>query len=219
MPRRFLALLALLALACSACAPTSDPPTPAAPATSTAVAPVAPVVLASADGLVPPLAVNVDDAHADGGPHHERAHAHPHGEQMCASGCALSRHPTPVLDEAEFLRLRASFAAEPLAPVGKAQDALMYYGPQAQQWLAERGPGPLDAARRALLERELPRRSATVELRVVDRTGRRRVYLPPTRVPLDLRQVFALDVDGLPRPLEMSGTVKRVGTHHLWQRL
>jgi hypothetical protein len=37
-------------------------------------------------------------------------------------------------------------------------------------------------------------------------------------VPLDRRHVFKMDTKDLP-PLITSGTVKRVGLHHLWTRL
>ena len=40
----------------------------------------------------------------------------------------------------------------------------------------------------------------------------------PERVPLDRRHVFELTPADL-QPLVASGTVKRVGLHHIWTRL
>lgn len=147
-----------------------------------------------------------------------RAFEQPHGKKLCASGCALSKHPTPPLERDRFLQLIAAYADEPVAG-GEAQDALLFYGPQTLERLAWVGDEQLSADRVAQLRRELSKTHVVITLRVIDADDRVRVALPATRVPLDRRQVFGLDKHDVPGPLEMSGTVKRVGQRHLWQRL
>lgn len=148
----------------------------------------------------------------------ERAHFHPHGKQVCASGCALSNHPTPVLSRDEFLSLIAQCAVGPMNETNHALETLMYYGRQADVQLDGLGTNPLDAPRLEFLRRELSRSYASISLRLIDERGVIRAELPPTRVPLDRRHVFELDATDLP-PLVASGTVKRVGLHHLWTRI
>lgn len=146
-----------------------------------------------------------------------RATAHPHGEQVCASGCAASRHPTPPLARKRFLVLRDAYAREPVAG-GPALDELMFYGPQTLRLLEQEGPGALDDARVALIGEELKKTHALVEIRVVDEHGKVRVELPATRVLLDLRYEFDMTTHDL-QPVLTSGTVKRVARDRVWQRL
>lgn len=147
-----------------------------------------------------------------------RAHFHPHGNQVCASGCAVSNHPTAKLTPADFRRLMSEFAVEPLEPAGPALDALLYYGRQTRAFVEQFGTSPVSDARAAVLGRELARAHARISFRVVDERGIVRTHMPPTRVPLDRRHVFEMEVNGL-QPLETSGTVKRVGLDYLWTRI
>lgn len=147
-----------------------------------------------------------------------RAHFHPHGNQVCASGCAVSNHPTARLTVDEFKRLTARFAVEPMDETSRALDSLVYYGRQTQALLDQLGPAPLSRERAAFLRRELSRTHAVISFRVVDERGVVRTHLPPTRVPLDRRHMFEMEENGL-QPLVTSGTVKRVGLDHLWTRL
>lgn len=147
-----------------------------------------------------------------------RAHAHPHGEQICASGCAANNHPTPLLEKPEYLRLIGEYATQPMTEESPALEALLYYGRQTSMYLDRVGAEALDERRLAFLKRELSRTHAYVSFRVVDDEGMIRVYLPPTRVPLDIRHEFTMDTARL-QPLETSGTVKRVGLYHIWQRI
>ncbi len=150
--------------------------------------------------------------------HGERATFHPHGEQVCASGCAASRHPTETLTRERFHSLLLEYADEPIDDTGPAQDALLYYGRQATQLLVTEGAGRLDPLRTATLKRELARDHAEIEIRVVDALDHVRASLPATNVPLDRRHEFELDTYEL-QPLIASGTVKRVGRDFLWTRL
>ncbi len=150
--------------------------------------------------------------------HGERAEFHPHGETVCASGCALSRHPTERLTDPQFEQLLADYAVEHTAEPGRALETLLYYGPQTAARLAHFGVGPLDSQHAALLQDELAYEHVDLSLRVVDEAGAVRASLPPTAVPLDRRHEFRLEPHNL-QPLIASGTVKRVGHKHLWTRL
>jgi hypothetical protein len=148
----------------------------------------------------------------------ERASFHPHGEEVCASGCAASRHPTPPLDRAEFRRLLREFARGPLGESNPAVESLLFHGRQTSAWIEQLGTDPVNDERARFLRRELKVTHALVSFRIVDEHGVVRTHMPPTRVPFDRRHVFEMETDDLP-PLETSGTVKRVGLHHLWTRL
>ena len=147
-----------------------------------------------------------------------RAHFHPHGKQVCASGCALSNHPTSKLDRAGFHSLLTRYAAEPMNEHGSALETLLFYGRQTREFLKRHGTRPLDKTRAEFLRRELTRTHALVSYRIVDEKGVVRCEMKQTRVPFDRRHVFQMDVKDLP-PLVTSGTVKRVGLHHLWTRI
>ena len=147
-----------------------------------------------------------------------RASFEPHGEEICASGCAATRHPTKELTKEYFHQLLRDFAGQPMDETSFALESLCYFGRQSFLLLEEEGDHPLDPLRSAFLRRELRRNHATVEVRVVDEFGETRSWLPPTRVPLDRRHVFDMEVADV-QPLVTSGTVKRVGLYHLWNRL
>lgn len=143
----------------------------------------------------------------------------PHGSTVCASGCSLNQNPTPRLAAKHFHELLAQYARQPMSEASPALEELLYYGSQTGDYLEQEGSRPLDPARAALLARELRRSQAIIEFRVVDEEGVVRVHLPPVHVPLDVRYVFKpLEVNDFPA-LEASGTVKRTGLHHLWQRI
>lgn len=148
----------------------------------------------------------------------DRAKFHAHGEKVCASGCAASRHPTGTLSKAKYLWLLRRFAEQPMSEESSALESLLYFGRQSDGWIKLLGTNPLDDERTAMLRRELTRTHARISFRIVDEYGVVRTYMPPTRVPLDRRHEFKMDVKDLP-PLITSGTVKRVGLHHLWTRL
>lgn len=150
--------------------------------------------------------------------HDDRAIFEPHGEEVCASGCAASRHPTEKLTEVEYRRLIQAFANEPISEDSQAYEALLYYGRQSRDMMNRLGHEPLDPLRVAALRKELQRSHVYVQLRVLDEAGEVRSWLPSTRVPLDRRHVFEMEVNRV-QPLITSGTVKRVGLYHLWTRL
>ena len=146
------------------------------------------------------------------------AHFHAHGEEVCASGCAASRHPTKELTREYFHELLHQYSTQPMDETSFALESLLYYGRQTVALLKEEGDYPLDPLRSDFLRDELKKTHAKVEVRVVDEHGEIRTWLPPTRVPLDRRHEFDMQVNNV-QPLITSGTVKRVGLYHLWNRL
>lgn len=151
--------------------------------------------------------------------HSGRAHPHPHGDKVCASGCALSRHPTPRLTESEFERLVTRLVQNPYDD--RALDELLFYGPQALAQLQSSKQAIirlLPEEVHAMLQHELNRRFGTVALRLVTDSGKVLAELPAQRVPLDLRHEFDMREHGIPQLLA-SGTIKRVGRYRLWSRL
>ena len=148
-----------------------------------------------------------------------RAHPHPHGDKVCASGCALSRHPTARLSSDRFEQLLSKIIRDPQDQ--EASDELFYFGPQAAEKLRT-APAKFkadipDAIYEDLMS-ELSRDHAFVSLQLVSRDGVLLAELPAQRVPLDLRHEYDLIEQEIP-PLLASGTVKRVGRYTLWSRL
>ena len=150
--------------------------------------------------------------------HDPRAMFHAHGEKVCASGCAVSNHPTDELTETRFHELIAQYAKEPMSEDSLALETLLYFGRQTIDMLDDLDVLPLDTVRARFLARELTITHAKVSIRVVDQHGDVRASLPPTAVPFDRRHVFDMDNHNV-QPLVTSGTVKRVGLYHLWTRL
>jgi hypothetical protein len=147
-----------------------------------------------------------------------RAAFHPHGPQVCASGCAASSHATPELNRSEFQQLRARYEQGPLDETNAALEALLFYGRQSTALLRQLSPSSPLRKHDEFLRRELKKTHALLSFRIVDEKGIVRVEMNRTRVPLDRRHVFDMKTRGL-QPLVTSGTVKRVGLHHLWTRL
>ena len=180
-------------------------------------------------GVVPPLLLPAGSNAVATGPswsridfspfeHDERAIFEPHGEQVCASGCALSRHPTRRLTRWRFEELMDRLSTARGEASYRVWDELVYYGAQSRQFLESY---PLDRLRGesvSRLRRELARDHVRIQIRVVDQHGAVCSWLPETRIPLDRRHVFDMETDGL-QSLVTSGTVKRVGMDHLWVRL
>ena len=143
----------------------------------------------------------------------------PHGEALCASGCALSRHPTPTLEREHFAKLMEAYADQPMSGESEALEELLYFGPQTESFIEADGPQGLDEERFRFLKRELTKTDVTIEFRIIDEHDVARVSLPPTTVPFDNRYVFEPLLTKNFQPPEASGTVKRVGLNHIWQRI
>lgn len=170
------------------------------------------------DGPAMPAALAAAALWADEFTHDDRAHFHGHGSHYCSSGCTPHNHPTQDLTAAKYRALLERFSGEPLDETSLALESLLYFGRQTRLLAAREGTSPLNADRVDFLRRELSRTHARIAIRLVDEAGAIRAWAPPTRVPLDRRHVFEMEVDGV-QPLVTSGTVKRVGLNHLWNRL
>ena len=143
----------------------------------------------------------------------------PHGEALCASGCSLSRHPTPELTQEKFNDLLETYSQEAMSEESQALEELLFYGVQTKSFLGSSEDLPIDAARLAFLERELKKERVVAEFRIIDEEDSVRVSLPPTTVNLDRRYVFEpLHTENF-QPPEASGTIKRVGLNHVRQRI
>lgn len=183
-------------------------------------------------GLVPPIrlpgVLPTAGSQGDGPPphalsgdsltHDPGALFEPHGRQICASGCAASRHPTKTLTREHFEDLLVACTYEPMDQTNNALEELMYFGRQARKMIESHGFGSLDSKRAEFLWDQLKRDKAKVSIRVVDKSGAVRTWAEPTSVPFDRRHVFDMKIDKL-QPLVTSGTVKRVGLNHIWARL
>jgi hypothetical protein len=147
------------------------------------------------------------------------AHPHPHGDQVCASGCALSRHPTARLTSQRFDELVGILIDDPDDVA--AIDELLYFGPQTRARLSRadtENVARLSPTVTAMLQKELRFNQATVMIRLVSKSGEVLANLPEQTVRLDVRHEFDLQEHGIPE-LVASGTVKRVGRYQLWSRL
>ena len=154
-------------------------------------------------------------------PHEEQPHAglarpHPHGDQICASGCTLTRHPTKLLTPARFDTLIEQLADSETHD--DAVDRLLYYGPQTQRRLNTLNKTRIRNADLELLTEELSHAQCSISIRLRAEDGRELADLPPQIVPFDLRHEYQLTVNGIPS-LAASGTVKRVGRYEFWSRL
>jgi len=167
------------------------------------------------DPLIPPLSMDLGQNPFN---HDQEALPHAHGENLCASGCALSRHPTVTLSADGFRHLLTAYQQAAPTAENPAFEKLLFYGRQSRQHWEKFCPSDVDPLWQTLLERELNKTHVDVSLRILDESGNVRSKLTHVRVPLDRRHVFAMQSDRL-QPLITSGTVKRVGLDHLWTRL
>ncbi len=183
-------------------------------------------------GLIPPLRLptqfpgqqgeaprqNLLQATLENFAHDPNASFEAHGEQICASGCAASRHPTEQLTLSNYWQLLDEYTIEPMNQTNNALEALLYYGPQTRKLMESEGVGQLDRPRADFLWEQLRYTHARISIRVTDDQGVVRTWIEPTRVPFDRRHVFEMQTRDV-QPLVTSGTAKRVGLNHIWIRL
>ncbi|MEE9310834.1 MAG: hypothetical protein V3V10_00350 [Planctomycetota bacterium] len=131
----------------------------------------------------------------------------------CAS-CGDARHPTKYLSKSEFQTLINDFNS---AAIGEnaAIDALCYYGPQTESWLASERP-EISPDHAAFLDTELSRKQVKLAVRVIDVNGVERISFD-SLVDIDQRGHHHTHAVGLTAP-EVAGTIKRTGLHHIWAR-
>ena len=140
-------------------------------------------------------------------------------ELVCATGCSAEPDARGNLTHARFEELLAEWSEVPVGEESLALDTLLFEGARASALLAEHGATALDAEHLEVLERELARDRAWLEVRMVNDEGVERMHLDPIAVPLGEKQhlfpEYTLDLT----PPEVSGTIHRVGVRHLWTRL
>ncbi|MEM7205269.1 MAG: hypothetical protein AAF628_33750 [Planctomycetota bacterium] len=157
------------------------------------------LALAAWRGSTDPGAVR-DPGHPDGG----------------CSSCGGSSHFLPPPAPGEFDGWIRRYATEPMAEGSEALETLLYHDARSRELLATRGAPQLDADRHAYLARELARERAIVSLRVVDAAGTEHLRVDDATVRIG--EKAHLHATGQSDACEFSGTVKRVGVHHLWAR-
>lgn len=141
-----------------------------------------------------------------------------HGEELCASGCAVSRHPTSILSQERFQYLLDGYASGAMDATNESLEELLFYGPQTRKLISSVGIGQLERLHARFLWEQLTFTHAKISIRVTDDQGVVRSWIDPTRVPFDRRHVFQMDTNQV-QSLVTSGTVKRVGLNHIWTRL
>jgi hypothetical protein len=177
--------------------------------------PAGPQQIQAIDPLIPPFSI---DTAADPFKHDREALPHGHGESLCASGCAASRHPTAPLTADVFRQLLVAYQQAAPTADNVPLEKILFYGRQSRQhWLIQQVTS-IDPLWRMVLDEELEKTHVFISLRILDESGDVRSALTNIRVPLDRRHVFTMHASGL-QPLVTSGTVKRVGLDHLWTRL
>lgn len=139
-------------------------------------------------------------------------------EPTCVGSCSAVSDGPSKSSPAKIRTWLREFASQPLSSESPALEALLFHREATKLQLFSSEALALDPKRQGLLERELKRDTAYLEVRVRDAAGRVRLRLPETRVALDEKQHLETEND-LAQHVEYSGTVKRVGLDHLWVRL
>ncbi len=134
----------------------------------------------------------------------------------CASGCSLKKHPAPHLTAERFTEVLAAYAEAPVDQESEGLDTLLFYGTRTEELIESYGTGPLSEAHRAFLTRELTRKFAYTEIRMVEPDGSIRASVSQ-RVPIAIKQHLRAEVKNL-QPIEFNGTVMRVGLNTVWSR-
>ena len=105
--------------------------------------------------------------------HGEAAMFEAHGAQLCASGCAASRHPTGELSDARYWKLISEVESGPMAETNQALEELIFFGSQTRRQINENGFGNLDSGWAGFLGRQLACSHAEISIRVTDENGGR----------------------------------------------
>ena len=87
--------------------------------------------------------------------HGHLATFHPHGESVCASGCAASHHPTPRLSRQKFGFWMDQLGSQSRATAETALDTLLFFGRQSRVFLAAEAWGGHCSSQTARLRKQL----------------------------------------------------------------
>lgn len=137
----------------------------------------------------------------------------------CVGSCSVALDEHPDLSSTAYHDLLKRFGEQPGSGKSEALETLLFHHARTNELLLQHGTAELDPKRAALLTREAGRTHAWLDVRVIDQRGSERIRLKPTRVPLGIKQHLWPEDRVALQPVEVSGTVKRVGLDHLWTRL
>ena len=134
----------------------------------------------------------------------------------CVSGCGAIPDTTPAITKDEFMKHLQAFARTPITEPGLDLETLLFYGKETRKWLPE--TSVLDDEHLQFLQHELQKTHAEIQLRVTDDKGIVRIELKPRVVEIGQKYHEHIHLTRDMQQLEISGTIKRVGVHHLWSR-
>ncbi len=146
---------------------------------------------------------------------------HPEDPNCSASGCGAIPDDTPELTHAGLEELLAAYSAERADVPSEPLENILFHFESARAHITA-DPSlleglPIDHA--AILQRELRRDTARVEIDVIDEHGILRLHLDQRGWPIGHKHHVLVHESAAIQPPEASGTVKRVGLHHLWTRM
>ncbi|BBM82007.1 hypothetical protein [Candidatus Uabimicrobium amorphum] len=134
----------------------------------------------------------------------------------CVTGCGAIPDTTPAITKDEFMKHLQAFANSPIDEQSLDLETLLFYGKETRKWLPEQSI--LDEDHLRFLQRELQKTHAEIQLRVIDDEGNVRIELEPRIVEIGQKYHEHIHTTHDMQELEISGTIKRVGVHHLWSR-
>jgi len=146
--------------------------------------------------------------------------ADPAADPSCQGGCAAIPDTIEGLTEERIAELLRIYAKDPAAEETEALQTLLFHGEQVVRFRAAHPDAvALDAAHDRALRRELARVYAHMSVRVIDEDGVVRLEIDDRRWPMGFKRHLLPDRHDRLQPVEVSGTIRRVGVHHLWARL
>jgi hypothetical protein len=131
----------------------------------------------------------------------------------CSTSCAMGEPTVQTASQDAIAAWLQTWSKEPVDAPSDALDALLFFADDTAAAL----PSPmLTPAHQAFLTRQLARNQATVEMRLIDDTGKIHAILAPQQIALSEKQhlVFQSELGHL----LTAGQVRRVGLNHLWSR-
>ena len=115
--------------------------------------------------------------------------------------------------EAEVQSWMERWSQEAVGVASPALESLLYFSDATRDAMPS---SSLDPQHRAFLRAQLSRTDATVEMRLVDDTGRVRAHLTAKEVALGEKQHLSFQSEV--GHLVTAGQVRRVGLEHIWSR-
>lgn len=136
----------------------------------------------------------------------------------CAGGCSAVTPWAGSIDGDRIAALLAAIAPLPPGTECPELDELLFYWPDAEPHLAQRGAESLGPDWHAFLAAELARHDVQVSFRVIDAEGVEFIRVDRV-VRLNRRSFLVPDTPRRDEGEEVITTVRRVGPRHFWARL